>query len=100
MRVISIRLLRRFWERRADSRGPLKAWYKTARKAEWNSLQEARMTYASADGVLNRRRETLTVFDIGGNKYRLVARIRYDWKLINIRCVLTHREYDLGSWKE
>jgi mRNA interferase HigB len=100
MRIISIQLLRDFWEKRADSKGPLKAWYKTAKKAEWNSLHDARMTYATADGVINRLGEILTVFNIGGNKYRLVTRIRYDWKLINIRFVLTHREYDQGKWKE
>jgi mRNA interferase HigB len=43
---------------------------------------------------------TLTVFNICGNKYRLVTRIRYDWQLINVRCVLTHVEYDRGKWKE
>jgi mRNA interferase HigB len=58
------------------------------------------MTYVTADGVLNRLGETLTIFNIGGNKYRLVTRMRYDWKLINIRFVLTHREYDQGKWKE
>lgn len=100
MRVISLKLLREFWERRADARGPLKAWYRTVRKAEWDSLQEARGTYGTADGVSNHRGETLTVFNIGGNKYRLVARIRYEWKLVNIRSVLTHKEYDQGKWKE
>jgi mRNA interferase HigB len=100
MRVISIGLLRDFWEKRADTNGPLKTWYKTAKKTEWNSLHEVRMTYSAADGVLNRLGETLTEFDIGGNQYRLVTRIRYDWKLINIRFVLTHREYDKGKGKE
>ena len=100
MRVISIRLLKDFWEKHADSRGPLKAWYKTAKKAQWKSLHDARMPYVTADGVLNRLGETLTIFNIGGNKYRLVTRMRNDWKLINIRFVLTHREYDQGKWKE
>ncbi|MBI2901208.1 MAG: type II toxin-antitoxin system HigB family toxin [Planctomycetes bacterium] len=100
MRVISIRLLRRFWEGHADAEGPLKAWYRTAGKAEWKSLQEVRGTYSAADGVPNRCGETLTVFNIGGNKYRLIARIRYEWRLINIRWVLTHREYEQGKWKE
>jgi len=42
----------------------------------------------------------LTVFNIGGNKYRLIARVRYDYKLVNVRHVLTHSEYDQGAWKE
>jgi len=41
----------------------------------------------------------LTVFNIGGNKYRLIVRIRYDFQLINIRAVFTHKEYDKGDWK-
>ncbi len=42
----------------------------------------------------------MTVFNIGGNKYRLVARIRYEYRLVNVRVVLTHAEYDRGLWKE
>ncbi len=45
-------------------------------------------------------RTALTVFNIGGNKYRLIARVRYDYQLINVRVVLTHVEYDRGTWKE
>lgn len=57
-------------------------------------------TYPHADGVLTAAGEQLTVFNIGGNKYRLIARIRYDYQLVNIRVVLTHAEYDRGKWKE
>ena len=42
----------------------------------------------------------LTVFNVGGNKYRLVVRIRYDYRLVNVRSVLTHEAYDRGAWKE
>ena len=98
MRVISIRLLKTFWERHADAEGPLKAWYKTTRKADWKNLKEVRETYSKADGVSSLRGEILTVFNIGGHKYRLITRIRYDWGLINIRYVLTHREYDREKW--
>lgn len=44
--------------------------------------------------------ETLTVFNIGDNKYRLIARIRYDYRLVNVRVVLTHAEYDKNTWME
>jgi mRNA interferase HigB len=50
--------------------------------------------------VRTARGETLTVFNIGGNEYRLVARVRYDYQLVNIRAVLTHAEYNRGAWKE
>lgn len=58
------------------------------------------MTYPHADAVKTNRGETLTVFNIGGNKYRLIVRIRYDFQLVNVRAVLTHAEYDQGGWKE
>lgn len=100
MRVISLKPLRDFWERHTDAEIPLRQWYKLASHARWASLQEVRADLPQADGVTNRRGETLTVFNIGGNKYRLIARIRYDYQLINVREVLTHPEYDKGKWKD
>ena len=64
------------------------------------ALQDARATYPHADGVETDGGETLTAFNICGNRYRLIARIRYDYQLVNIRIVLTHAEYDKGKWKE
>ena len=89
-----------FWERHPDAETPLRQWYKLALNARWQSLQELRAAYPQADGVMNERGETLTVFNIGGNKYRLIVRIRYDYRLINIRDVLTHADYDKGKWKQ
>jgi mRNA interferase HigB len=100
MRVISLKLLRDFWRRFPDAERPLRQWYKTAVEANWNSLHDARHAYPHADGVPVESGEALTVFNIGGNKYRLIARIRYDYQLINVRAVLTHREYDQGAWRE
>ena len=100
MRVISLKRLREFWEQHADAEQALRAWYKSVVGAEWKSLQDARATYPHADGVETKSGETLTIFNICGNKYRLIARIRYDYQLVNIRIVLTHAEYDKGSWKE
>jgi mRNA interferase HigB len=98
MRVISLKLLREFWQKHPDAERPLRHWYKTALQADWASLQQVREAYPHADGVTSTG-ETLTVFNISGNKYRLVTRIRYDYQLINIRAVLTRREYDAGLWK-
>lgn len=99
MRVISLRPLRDFWERHADAEAPLRHWYKLAVHAEWSSLQDARKDFPHADGVENNLGETLTFFNIAGNNYRLIARVRYDYKLMNIRALLTHAEYDKGKWK-
>lgn len=100
MREISLKPLRAFWERHPDAELPLRQWYKLATHARWRNLRELRDDLPHADGVRNRRGETLTVFNIGGNKYRLIARIRYDHQLINVRAVLTHQEYNAGKWKE
>ena len=100
MRVISLKTLREFWQTYPESEQPLRLWYKTVLMAEWASLQDARRDYPHADGVRTRKDETLTVFNIAGNKYRLVARIRYDYQLINVRAVLTHPQYDEGKWKD
>ena len=100
MRVISLKVLREFWVRHPDAEEPLRAWYKTTLAAQWTSLQDARATYPHADGVRAAGGDTLTVFNIGGNKYRLIARIRYDFQLVNVRHVFTHAEYDRGQWKE
>lgn len=100
VRVISLKALQEFWLRHPDAMLPLRLWFKTALGATWTSLHDVRHTYPHADGVRNADGETLTVFNIGGTKYRLIARIRYDYQLINIRAVLTHREYDEGRWKE
>jgi len=100
VRVISLKPLREFWRRHADAERPLRLWYKTAVAAQWGSVKDVKQTYAYADAVRTAAGETLTVFNIGGNKYRLIARIRYDFHLINVRAVLTHEEYSEERWKE
>lgn len=100
MRVISLKPLREFWDHHQDAEAPLKLWYKTTKDSTWSSLQDLRRTYPHADGVKTSGGETLTVFNIGGNKYRLIVRIRYDYQLVNVRAVLTHEDYDEGDWKE
>lgn len=99
MRVISLKQLREFWKRHPDAERPLRHWYKNAVQSDWRNLPEVRQLYPHADGVIVAD-ETLTVFNIGGNKYRLIARIRFDYQLINVRAILTHQEYDAGKWKE
>lgn len=90
MRVIAKRTLREFWLKHADAREPLAAWYQEACKAEWLKPADIKARYASASFVGNER----VVFNIGGNKYRLVVRVNYDYGIVYIRFVGTHADYD------
>lgn len=90
MRVIAYRVLREFAEAgHADAEEPLSVWYKMAAKAEWSNFAEVRRTFPSVDQVGNR-----LVFNIGGNKYRLIAVIDYISHGMLVRFVGTHAEYN------
>ena len=97
MRIIAKRSLQKFWERPgyADSRGPLHSWYAEAIKAAWRSPQDIKDQYASASICGNNR----VVFNIGGNKYRLVAAIAFQPRIVWVKAVLTHSDYDKGAWR-
>jgi mRNA interferase HigB len=73
---------------------PLDVWYRIAKKAEWQSLEDVRNVYPSADGV-----GKYTVFNIKGNAFRLIAEINYRTGRLYIRHVLTHAAYDREGWK-
>ncbi len=74
--------------------GPLRAWHSLVSKTEFTDFQDLRRVFGSADRV-----EGLTVFDVGGNKFRLITSIHYNRRKVYIRAVLTHAEYDRGNWK-
>lgn len=95
MRVISRKKLREFWTEHPDAEEPLLAWYQVVRKATWEKFADVRATFPSADKVGD-----CTVFNIGGNKYRLIGLIFYESYRVYVRHVLTHKEYDKGKWKD
>jgi mRNA interferase HigB len=99
MRVISRGPLREFAAKHPDAAAPLAAWWKVAQKARWSNIQDVRMTYPHADAVELANDLVVTVFNVGGNKYRLVTRIVYRCHLVYVKRVLTHKEYDRGNWK-
>ena len=92
MRIIAVSTLREFWNRpgRGDAEQPLRAWVHIVRAADWSKPTDVKEVFRSAD-ILGRGR---AVFDIGGNKYRLVAAIHYRGKRVYIRFIGTHRDYD------
>ena len=94
MHVISEKKLNDFWEKHADSKNALKVWLKIIEKTKYTTLNELKKTFPKADLVGNK-----IVFDIGGNKYRLITVIHFNRAKIYIRAVLTHEEYDKERWK-
>jgi mRNA interferase HigB len=92
MRIIAKRTLREFWEQpgRQEAEQPLKAWYTEVRKAAWRTPADVKAHYGSASLLPNGR----MVFNIGGNKYRLIVMIRYDKQTVFVRFVGTHEDYD------
>ncbi len=94
MHIISRKKLREFAAKYPEAEAPLESWYRTAKKATWKSIAEVRVNYPHADAV-----GSCTVFNIGGNKYRLISKIYYDDQVILLRHILTHAEYDMGRWK-
>jgi mRNA interferase HigB len=99
MRVISKARLRRFWEApdQHDAEGPLQAWYTQVNKkaVAWRTWGDVKADFGKASLVGN-----CVVFNIGGNKYRMVTRIFYRSHKVYILKVMTHAEYDLNKWKD
>jgi mRNA interferase HigB len=79
----------------ADLIDPLNAWWKVAAHVGWKNIEDVRKIYRDTDMV-----GRYTVFNIKGNKYRLIVRIEYEKQRIYIIDVLTHAEYDKGAWQE
>jgi len=93
--VISWKTLQQFANRHPDALAALERWHDAAKRANWRSLVDVRKEFPHADAV-----GALTVFNIRGNRYRLIVRIDYRWQVIFIKNVTTHHEYDRGGWRE
>lgn len=89
MRVIAKKILREFWDKHHDSEHQLKTWYKEASKAIWTDPTEIKSEYSKASIL----KGAGVVFNICGNKYRLVVDINYERQWLFIRFIGTHTEY-------
>lgn len=96
MRIISKRRLRDYWLQVPVARAPLEAWFRVVKDKQlaWDNFHDVKATYASASLVGD-----CIVFNIGGNKFRLIAKINYLTHTVFVRAVLSHGEYDKGRWK-
>ena len=95
MHIITRKRLNDFAGRYPEANNALVSWYRQMKQNNFASIEEVREIFPSADKV-----GKLTVFNIGGNKFRLIAAIHYNRRKVFIRAVLTHSEYDSGKWKE
>ena len=95
MHIITRKKILDFAKDHPDCSTALDGWYRTVKHSDFRSFAELRCVFPSADQV-----GKLTVFNIGGNKARLIAAIHYNTQKLFIRDVLTHKEYDKNKWKE
>lgn len=96
MRIIAKKTLRKFWERHPDAKGPLLAWYGEVEHEDWAKPADVKAKYGHASIIDSER----VVFNIKGNHYRLVVRIDYVRRIVYVRFVGTHADYDGVNAKE
>ncbi|MBL3591845.1 MAG: type II toxin-antitoxin system HigB family toxin [gamma proteobacterium endosymbiont of Lamellibrachia anaximandri] len=95
MHIITRRRLLEFAEKHPNTSAPLDVWYRIVKQSKISNFSQLREIFPSVDKVDN-----LTVFNIGGNKIRLIAAVHYNTQCLYIRHVLTHKEYDKEKWKK
>jgi len=94
MKIISNKALRDFAADHPQAETPLQGWRRVIEKNRFANWSELKAAFNTVDRV-----GELAVFDISGNRYRLIAYIRFERQIVYIKAVLTHREYDKGAWK-
>ena len=95
MRIISERRIREFGEKHSDASLALANWMRAIRAAAWRNQAEVKAQFHDSDVV-----GELTVFNIAKNRYRLVAYVSFRTRILYVKQILTHREYDKGQWKQ
>ena len=99
MRVLTWKRIADFGKRHPDAVKALQLWHQTLQHARWSNLADVRRVYPHADLVTVASGNRVTVFNIAGNKYRLVAAIHYNRQLVFVLLIMTHAEYSRDKWK-
>ena len=94
MRIVSRKAIREAAARHSEWGASLNSWYKVTKNADWRNFADVRMAWKNSD-VVGR----YVVFDIGNNRCRLIATIKYAWRMVYIRHILSHAEYDGKEWQ-
>jgi mRNA interferase HigB len=95
-------MLKQFYEARPERLKHARAfqdWFSIARKARWQNFRETKATFGRTDVATGDSGKTATIFDIGGNKYRILAHVDYIRQTVMIQAVMDHPEYDKKLWK-
>jgi mRNA interferase HigB len=100
MRIIKRSTLVTYGQRNPQAESGLLHWHTLAKAGRWTCLQDVRSTFPHADGVPVESGRNVVVFNIAGNRYRLITAIHYNRQLVFTLMVLTHAEYSKGRWKE
>jgi mRNA interferase HigB len=101
--VISRKKLKTFYDKPEHKKHTqaFEDWYKLSRKARWQNFQDAKSMFGQTDTASDTKsKKTATIFDVGGNKYRILTLIDYTRQTMLITHVLTHKEYDKENWKQ
>jgi mRNA interferase HigB len=100
MRIIKRAALAEFGGRHPIAAEPIDRWYRIARRAQWQSLADVRINFPQADLVVVKSGRPVTVFNIAGNKYRLLTAIHYNRQVVYTLRIKTHAEYSRAKWKD
>lgn len=90
MRIVKLKTLKDFWKQHPDAEKALQAWFAEAKSTNWRNSADIKAKYKNASVLKDSR----VVFNISGNKYRLIVKISYPFSTIYIRFIGTHKEYD------
>ena len=91
MQVIARRTLKEFWQRHPQAERPIRTWFAVASRARWKGPDDVKRQFGSTVDFVGDNR---IIFDLGGNKYRLIVRVSYTFGRVLVKFVGTHAEYD------
>ncbi len=98
MDIIGKGVLEEFWKQQRRAEKPLRNWINIVEAAHWSKWHDIKSTFGTAD-LVHIREARYVIFNISGNKYRLVTAVNYEGQLVVIEVALTHKEYDKKDWK-
>jgi mRNA interferase HigB len=99
MRIIKISTLKAFWEGHSEAEASLRTWVKQVKASRWRAFADVQKTFPGADQMIVSSGRTVVVFNIAHNRYRLVAAVHYNMRIVYTLMGLTHKDYVRNTWK-